>query len=76
MKYLSLASLALLLVLMTGCVTERRHDAVRTGYQHSESTRTHEGNNEGAGLQPGNQSQQSESSSTHEERTTTNGRQD
>lgn len=67
---LSIAALALSLMLMASCAYHRGND--RSESVRTETTRTHEGKAEGSVLRPGERSsQQNQTIETHRESTTT-----
>ena len=69
---LSIATLALALLLLGGCA-HQRNDTARSEFRRTETTHTREGTAPGAEMQPGDQAQQSETNrtQTHRESTTT-----
>jgi hypothetical protein len=70
---LSLATLALSLMLMAGCV-RHQNDTTRSEFQRTETTRTQEGNSDGTKVESGTASQHSETTQIHKETTTSDKR--
>ena len=70
---LSLATIALLLMLTVGCAYDRdRDNQDRSRYQRTETNRTQEGNADGTPMKPGEHaSQQTHTVETHRESTAT-----